>query len=350
MIPVTIEVLASDGTTEETIELTGTDLPAPPLEVGGKQRIKKTVYPRGNANTPRVTFQVLGPEEDDVTLQGVWKDRRGGDGHAAEMTAALDGIRYSGKPVRVSWDTVSLEGIIAEFKPSIRTSHDVRWSLTLMVGESAFAKIQTAALLDHSAEVEAGIQAALAEMRGLEDFIDESGELFELGGLLQAFVDTVTAISEAVGAAIQILQDVVAIVQQVVNLAAAVIGIVNKVRAAIAKVLTQLTRIRNQVGNLFNSAWQATTTSPLAVHSAVHFVRECSRIERATRVRAMALKVILDGLASPTPQRVHTVGNNDTLFSIARQYYRDALAWRRIAEANGLKGADLADKKTLVIP
>ena len=350
MIPVTIEVLKKDGTTEKTVELTGADLPQPPLEIGGRQRIKKTVYPSGSTNRPRTTIQVLGAEEDDITLQGVWKDRRGGEGHAAEMTELLDGIRYSGKPVRVSYDNVSVEGVVSEFKPSIRRKTDVGWSLTITVGESAFAKIRATPVLDHSAAVEAGIQAALAEMQDLDDLVEVSGDLFELGGLLQAFVDTVQAIGDAVGAAIQAVQAALKIVQQVVNMAAAAVGLINKARAAIAKAILQLARIKDQVKDLFNSTWQAATTSPVAALEGTNFAREVARIERAARVHALAIKATLDSLAKPTPQRVHAVGANDTLFTIARKYYDNPLAWRTVAEANGLKGADLAGKTTLVIP
>ncbi len=350
MIPVTIEVLKPDGTTQETIELSGTDLPAPPLEAGGKQRIKKTVYPTGSVNRPRVTLQVLGAEEDDITLEGVWKDRRGGDGHAAEMTELLDRIRYEGKPVRVSYDNLSVEGVVAEFKPSIRTKNDVHWSLTITVGDSAFAKIKATEALDHSAEVEAGIQEALAEMQNLDELVEGSQDLFELGGLLQAFVDTVQAIADFVGEAIAAIQEVISIVQSVVNLAAAALAVINKARAALAKALLALVKIRNQVKDLFNSSWQATTTNPMAAFDATHFAREASRLERLARARAMAVKAVLAAMASPAPQRVHAVGANDTLFTIARQYYDEPLAWRKIAEANGLKGADLGGKTTVLIP
>lgn len=350
MIPVIIEVLKPDGTTERTIELSGSDLPAPPLEVGGTQRIKKTVYPTGTKNRPRVTLQVLGAEENDITLEGKWKDIRGGEGHAAEMTELLDKIRYEGKPVRVSWDTISVEGVVSEFVPSIRRPQDVDWSLTITVAESAFAKIKGAPPVDHTAEVAAGIQAALVEMEDLEDLVDDSADLFELGGLLQAFVDTVDGIAELVGDAIEAVQEAIAAIQSVVNIAAAGVALINKIRGAITRAVLQLTRIRDQVADLFNTAWQAATTNPVAVLDGTHFVREVSRIERQARARARAVKAMLDAMAQPVPQRVHAVGANDTLFTIARQYYDNPIAWRQIAEANGLKGADLGDKTTLVIP
>lgn len=349
-IPVIIEVLNDDGTAAKTIELTGTDLPEPPLEFGGRQRIKKTVYPTGTTNRPRVTMQILGAEDDDLTLQGVWKDKRGGDGHAAEMTELLDRIRYEGKPVRVSYDTMSVEGIVTEFKPSIRTRHDVHWSLTVSIGDSAFAKVKASQPVDRTADVEAGIKAAIAELHQVDDLITAGEELWSIGGMLAAFVDVVTAISAAVGAAIEALQEVIAVVQQVVNLASATLAIINKARTAILRAALQLARIRDQVADLFNSTWQALTTNPLAVLEGTSFAREVSRIERLIRVRLLAAKAQLDAIAEPAPQRVHAVGNDDTLFSIARVYYRDPLAWRRIAEANGLRGADLGGRATLVIP
>lgn len=350
MIPVIIEVLKQDGTTESTIELKGTDLPAPPLEVGGTQRVKKTVYPTGSDKRPRTTLQVLGAEENDIELQGVWKDSRGGDGHAAEMTELLDRIRYEGKPVRVSWDTVSVEGIVSEFIPSIRRRQDVEWKLTVTVGESAFAKIQASPAVDHTAEVQAGIQAALADMQDLDGLVDDSASLFELGGLLQAFVDTVTAIATFIGDAITAIQEAIKAIQTVVNLAAAGFALINKLRTTINRALLALVHIRDQVNDLFNSTWQAATTSPIAVLDGTHFAREISRMERLVRAKARAVKRMLDAMAQPAPLRVHAVGTNDTIFTIARLYYSNPIAWRTIAEANGLKGADLGDKKTLVIP
>lgn len=350
MIPLVIEVLGPDGSTEETITLSYLDLPAPPLEVGGRQRVKKTVYPKRSAGQSRVTMQALGAEEDDITLQGVWKDRYQGDGHAAEMTEKLDGVRYSGKPVRMSYDNVSVEGIVTEFKPAIRTKHDVRWSLTVMVGESAFAKIKTVEALDRSAEVEAGIQAALTEMESLDDLVEESGELFELGGVLAEFIAVVDEITAAIAEAIEFVESAIAIIQQVVNLASVAIGVINKVRAFIAKAFLAVKRIQDQIADLCNSAWQAVTTDPVAYLSGVTFAREVAALARAIRQHVLAAQIRAALMAAAPAAKTHTIGAGDTLIKVAKLYYKDPLGWRRIAEANGLKGLDLGSATTLVIP
>ena len=55
-----------------TIYLKGTRLPKQPFTWGGSQRIIKEYYP-GN---PEPAVQVLGAREENVTLEGRWRDQR----------------------------------------------------------------------------------------------------------------------------------------------------------------------------------------------------------------------------------------------------------------------------------
>jgi nucleoid-associated protein YgaU len=52
----------------------------------------------------------------------------------------------------------------------------------------------------------------------------------------------------------------------------------------------------------------------------------------------------------PVAQTSHRVAKGDTFFSIAETYYEDGTLWPIIAEANGLKNADLKEGMLLVIP
>ena len=349
--PVLIEILKPDGSTESSFELTGLDLPEPDVEIGGEQRLKKTTYPKGNSARPRTTFQVLGAVEDDVTLKGVWKDWRQGEGHAAEMTERFDTIRYNGKPVRLTYDNVSLEGFIAKFSVTYRARLAVGWQLEMSVGESAFAKITTAVRIDATVEVDGLLDEGLGFLEGLDALVNTiEGGLAAIGGGLQAFVDMVAAVAEVVGQVLDAVEAVIVMVKGVISLASAAIGIVNKIRNQIAKILLQIATIRTQFANAFTSAWQAATTNPVAVLEGVNLSREVMRLTAQARMRLQIAALLLDEIVTTGSPQVHAVGADDTVMSIARHYYGDSLAWRKIATANHLKGLDLTGFKTLVIP
>lgn len=139
--PLTLYELAGPA----RLELYFRALPYRPLRIGGRQRAEFTWYPGSAA----AVVQMLGPEEEPITMNGFWKDRFIGaitgtqqgqalfNGEpvysAVELVAIVDSLRRSGKKFRLQWDKLVRFGHITSFVQTWHTPHDCEWELEFSV-------------------------------------------------------------------------------------------------------------------------------------------------------------------------------------------------------------------------
>ena len=134
-----IRTLNGGPSNTHTLELIGRGLPYPGLKTPGTMRREKTWY-QGN---PTATLQIIGPTEDETSINGEWKDKYIGAGangvdlvisdgtpcsSAAAAVEAMDSFRRAGQLLEVSWGPVTRTGILAEFEPDWENEHDVKWT------------------------------------------------------------------------------------------------------------------------------------------------------------------------------------------------------------------------------
>lgn len=139
-----------------TLELRGRALPYMPLAISGKQRAEFNWYP-GN---PQATVQMLGPEEQSITLKGFWKDKfiqgsgdalyystRGaeilartgtaitpeGVANVGELVKIVDDMRRMGRRIMLTWDKLIRYGHITGFTQTWHTTHYCEWELEFSV-------------------------------------------------------------------------------------------------------------------------------------------------------------------------------------------------------------------------
>jgi hypothetical protein len=130
--PFTIKIL--EGRDKgKVIELVGRALPYRGVVYETTQRGKTRYYP-GN---PVATQQILGPVDEPVTINGIWKDVFLGDGIARALVDTFDGVARSGFQVEIAWgaNTVSGDvaftrvGYIKKFKTTWDRPQDVGWEI-----------------------------------------------------------------------------------------------------------------------------------------------------------------------------------------------------------------------------
>lgn len=124
------------GAEQYELSLVERALPYRPITIGGKQRVEFTWYP----GSPVATAQVLGPEEEAITLKGFWKERfLGGTGIAAlnqdaisftrELVQVVDKLRRRGQLCRLTWDEIVRVGHITSFIQTWYNGYDCEWEL-----------------------------------------------------------------------------------------------------------------------------------------------------------------------------------------------------------------------------
>lgn len=167
-----------------TLTLTQRALPYMPLSISGKQRAEFNWYP-GN---PQATVQMLGPEEQTITLKGFWKDKFiQGSGAAnfysnvqlfnvaqfgspsaqagaaipdvATLVKIVDNMRRMGRRITLQWDKLIRYGHIVGFTQTWHTTHYCEWELEFAV--AALEEPQVASSTPNQPNLgDAAVQAA----------------------------------------------------------------------------------------------------------------------------------------------------------------------------------------------
>lgn len=138
----TLSILADDGT--HLLLDQDAALPEQGFEAGVRVRQVKTLYP--GASTP--SRQIMGTEEDAITLKGSWRDDLlglVGGAQANVNTARLLVLRQV--PCTLTWYTddgsapLTRTGLVTNFTPTWRRADSVGWSLTFEVDEAAESEV-----------------------------------------------------------------------------------------------------------------------------------------------------------------------------------------------------------------
>jgi len=326
-----------------SIELGGRALPERPFPAGGRLRSKKTWYAGNNV----ATLQVLGSEDIDTQIKGVWNDRYIVDQVATtgfetpqlarDVVRIFEVLQRSGNALRVQWSDVVRMGILAEFEPNWLREQDVEWSMRFEWYGRDDQEV-TRATLDEPPNS--------AELRRRQNESDDR-LAFEPDSIRTDYSDSVRAGAASVRARVGALFDRVRSAQSVAAIP------LTAVRGALADA-EALRSIGNVLGvELIEAPLEAATELEGLIDrlGAETWRREQGR--RVLRTQAEGQRVARDlrRLTRPEPIAVITVrGGNDSLRRLARDYYGTADEWRRIADVNDLSSSVVAPGTLIVIP
>lgn len=165
MVPLTIAEV--DGTT--VLDLEDSALPAQGVAMGSELRMVSTYYPGNSA--PSV--QILGTQEDEIPMRGVWRDDLLGlvDG-AMALVAAARKLQQGQRRCVLTWGDVTRYGYVKAFKPSIRRRDFVEWDLTFFVDQADDALVLAVPAVPNASNL-----ALLAALSSVETVIDEVAEV-----------------------------------------------------------------------------------------------------------------------------------------------------------------------------
>lgn len=165
---------------ERSIVLHGRGLPYrdPGFELETEQDLEATKYP----GSPVLSVQVMGSQEKETTLRGMWKDRFiGGTTDPTQAPIAVDGIAVTtvvdaeklfydvarkGQLLKVTWGPVLRLGFLQRFRRSFIHLQDMSWELTFKWISSGDPNVGMSAgvQLDQSSTL-AGLNSAMSQLR-----------------------------------------------------------------------------------------------------------------------------------------------------------------------------------------
>lgn len=325
----TIRELTGSG---RTIELLDRAMPYRPAAWPRTHRFKKTTY----SGNPRATIQMLGTDDMGLELNGFWKARY--VAAAAEMEgfedlwsegrvitpetliAVFDRILRGGNLLEVTWANEVRRGVMTEFEPSYDRVEDVSWSCRFeWTQANEFEAPRAADIQDTQNEIDTALSDLEDSMSQIPPIILPN---ITSAILLQETVarESGLAMSVAIAAIYGVPEVSSSQFQRVSSNASSAAAAALALRALLAD-----TNIEDMVAtDDVNSLLAAQAWSTLFASRSLGFAAVAIRAREATRGR-----VVADLLG------IVRLGRNQTLRTLALEYYGSADDWTYIADANG---------------
>jgi hypothetical protein len=347
------------------IVLSGRALPYRPLKFQGTQQLEQTWYP----GYDRATVQVLGPHEENTTVNGMWKDRFLGTQSiqatvndstvlqsVRDLVFLFEEIRRSGVQIEVTWGPVARRGYLRSFSHTWTTEHDCEWEMEFLwsSNESVLdtdprATARTRVLpqfivgqLDRiTAQLEAvairpswldSIRTGVSNLRG--QMLD-SLSAYSAG--LQDIQSTLRQMSGLIGST---AIDSLAIINQTSSTGLDVLGVANSIGSTVGSFQSLPTVFAQQWSQVTQGAGVAMASlvgsEPDATNvlSSVYSQSEAQRLARAQVRLLQDLQSQINASLEPVPDTFYVTRDGYNLRGISTLFYGTPGRWTEIQEKN----------------
>jgi len=318
-------------TKDQTVVISGHDLPEPPIQWGGETNVEVTKY----GGTEQRSAQMLGREYKAVELSGRFSDIRANKkGHARDAKDALEELWKQLHLVRFEYGPEVRWGYIdAEFGEHWAAEIDYKLKFHTLYLEDPDLESPPSFRTSPKPAADA-VRAKLAEA---EREADKPNPVAEAAAeALKAIYAAQNAMSRAIG----VISDVEAWADLAIDEAR---GVATQLGGAVGKLedVAEITR---------GGSFQAMAGAGPEEAAAARYLAGVD--ETTTAARADLLRLLREflGAVEPPAREEHVVGDGDTLERLAQEYLGDWTRWHEIAEANDLEATDLERGQILEIP
>ncbi len=348
---------ANPTDTAFSIDLYERALPLETMQVGGKMRAEFTWY----AGSPVATVQVLGAEEDDISVQGFWKERFIGDPGSGGMlfvggdpvysvrvaVDALDAARRRGLPLVMQWGEVVRTVLIKEFTQTWHNPYDCEWELTLGVIaiDTIIAPTPNQPYPDLSA-TSYNIDTADTYW---------STEALQLPAGLRWNADLLAQLNEVDDTVLGLTNAVTNFVQNVVGQATTPLNAARQLGAILTNATRQLETfaftIMGQAESSIFEGFTSPDTIPYTEQARAAYSK--TRISQATRdLRNVFIEQITPQIQLLTPPLTasYIASSAQDLRDVSTQFYGTPNNWRGLMQYNGLSSSRLAAGDLIWVP
>lgn len=340
------EILPSGGNGEKIV-LTGPWMPKIPFTFGGSQRIKKEFY----SGYSEPTVQVFGPEETDITINGLFKEKHFNRNFgrtdqdfnkfkniSTEIQQQVDAMRIRGNVVRLQLGEFERYAIIKETKFDMERLSRVGYSITFSI--IGFNAPKNAIFLQRKKEIPFGINKELIALANKFNLAASSIPK----SVPQSIADVINGLVNEVA---QVIATVTNFVDQIFSTVQDIKTAINRVKGLIKYAQQKLNSYKRQVGAIFSFD---PSTSITGRYSSARY--SSSGIAAASGLTALLerLRAQFSTLINDLPLARNLVKQGDTLQKIAIKFYGNANDWKKIYDYNNLNSTDLVPGIMLEIP
>lgn len=337
-----IEEILDNGDIGDKIRLFGNQMPKVPFTFGGAQRVKKEYY----SGYSEPTMQVMGGEEDDITINGTFKDKRKDPvtkdkrfkNISTEIQQLLDGIRLRGNLVRIAMGEFERYCILQKTKWDMKMLSNIDYAITFSI--IGFNAPKNAQFLEQTREVPFAINKELINQAQM---LQESAKLYPTSVPL--------SIGDAIGQLTNLVAGVIAtvtgFVDQIISTVNDVQKSISRVKGLIKHAQNKLREYKNFIGSIrpFDSN-QALTGK----YTSSRYYSSLLSSSRALTALLERMKRQINGLSNTLPLARHLTVAGDTLQKISIKFYGFGDNWKKIYDFNRLTTTELTSGKVLEIP
>lgn len=338
-----------NGTADEktSVKLIGLFMPKDTFDDGGKQTVVKTKY----AGSSYKSVQILGDDEDDVTIRGTLEERNltvDLAGAAEQYKIRLDQIRKTGNILLVSLgDYWKRYCILEETHFKMHNLKKIDYELKFSVigvslpknyyfvdGKDLDVKTPNNDLLTKAAAHQALLESKPLNVPvTVSDIINSA--INDVGSLLTgitSFVDGILGDAE-----------------KIVDSATKAVGLIKNARALTVKSMRRLGSIVNDSKNLAPS-FLSEREKILETIKNSDYIHKVMTSNKEVNRSLVALQAKLSKYINSIPFKRHLVIDGDSLQKISIKYYGTADHWIAIMEHNKLASTTLVVGSVLEIP
>lgn len=324
-------------------------MPHQPFIFGGQQKIVKDYYP-GNSEP---TVQVIGPQENDVTIKGRLKSKRMKIGPADDkeelrkypqyIQESIEAIRVSGLLVRIVLGEWQRFGFIQQAVFNMDTLADIEYEVTFLI--VGFNQPKDYIVRDESLEsIPYNKNKELARNMAfiLNNTFGNAPESMPKG-----FSDQINVAISDVASAVNL---VTGFVDTILGEVDSIKGSVQRAIGLVKNARNKCTEFQRRIGNLAPSGGLANSTRINASYANAGFT--AASLSGVNSIMALMASMIpqLKAITQTIPIARHRIVSGNTLQTIAMIYYNDSSKWENIFDHNKLTSTDLNIGDVLEIP
>jgi hypothetical protein len=360
----------------QSIVLSGRALPYRPLKFQGTQQLEQTWYP----GYDRATVQVLGPHEENTTINGMWKDRflaENGVGvfggvpsprsaivsagqpifSTIEAVTLFENLRRSGVQIDVSWGPVARRGYLRSFSHTWTTEHDCEWEMEFLWTSNESARMVTppnegrprpilpqeiVGQLDRiPAQLEAiaikpswldKVRTSVSNLRGR---MLDSLSAYSAG--LQDIQSTLRQMSGLIGSTVT---ESLALINQASSTGLDVLGVANSVGSTLGSFRSIDEVAAQQWSAILGGAGVTMATlntgepNPTSILLTTYNQSEAQRLGRAQIRLLQELQAQIDASLEPVPDTFYVTRDGDNLRGISTRFYGNPDRWTDLQAKN----------------
>ncbi len=310
-------------------------------DFGIKQRTHREDYP--GADQP--TEQILGPNFTDFTLSGRWDDRYNYKGFAEDSRVEFEKLVQRGNYVRISFEGVSVVGIIKDVDFNYRREYDIGYKFAVSPhyrNKGGDARQQGDIAPQAISDPQTYADQAVALCQAARAIHDAAPIVLIAGTIAGSIKTSLETLIDRMNTTQTILDNRVFTVSESVN--------------SVSRLVQSFVALQNSALVTLSFLGQTDSTVGLDYETAIGVLdfevwqRELAFTMRQLLIVAYQASVDLGRLVTPQTQAIYRPHSGESLYGISNRFFGTPDHWRDIFDANNLSSFTLSGTELLIIP